>query len=107
MQRDSTIHRLLDRPALRRRGWTFAVLLALVLGQVALQVHGAEHAVADDGEPVCEVCVVSHSAALAGTGSALVPATEATAAALPPAPAVLTAAPRVAAARDPPIRTLS
>ncbi|HKL78696.1 MAG TPA: hypothetical protein VJ985_10110 [Gammaproteobacteria bacterium] len=106
MSYGSVIHRLFNRTAPGRRSRLWAVLLALALGQMALQVHGVEHALAD-GDPVCEVCVVSHSAALAGTGSALVPATEATAVALPPAPAVLTAAPRVAAARDPPIRTLS
>ena len=106
MQRGATIHRLFDQLAPGRRSRLWAVLLALALGQMALQVHGVEHALAD-GDPVCEVCVVSHSAALAGTGSALVPATEATAAVPAPGPALLPAAPRVAAARDPPVRTLS
>lgn len=82
------------------------VLGALILGQMALQVHRVGHGLSPD-DPVCEMCVVAHSAALAGTGSASVPA------ALPAEGvdfhpfAILPVAPRVAAARDPPAFLLS
>jgi hypothetical protein len=93
-------------PARRWRLPMLTLLLGLVVGQAALQVHPLGHA-GDDGEPVCEVCVVSHSAALSGTGSTHLPATEAVAAVgLPHLPPTLPA-PRAAAARDPPVLTLS
>ena len=84
-----------------RPGRVLVLLVALVLGQVALQAHGVGHVVGDD-EPVCEVCVVSHSAALTGTGHVSLP-DGGVAPLLRPLPsAVPQAAPRAAAARDPP-----
>ena len=85
----------------RLRRAALALLVALVLGQPALLVHAMDHAL-EDGNPVCEACTVTQSAADTAAVPVLVrldPAPHVTpfVAAAPTTPGVL-----AAAARDPP-----
>ncbi|MFP4616270.1 MAG: hypothetical protein ACLFRB_10390 [Thiohalorhabdus sp.] len=87
--------------AAARRWRLLTLLLALFLGQVGLQSHAVEHTLAD-GEPVCELCVVSESAAASDPSAPSLPDTVA----VPPVRAPESVPPRAAlqaaAARDPP-----
>ncbi|WP_074471247.1 hypothetical protein [Thiohalorhabdus denitrificans] len=87
--------------AAARRWRLLALLLALFLGQVGLQSHAVEHALAD-GEPVCELCVVSESAAASAHSAPFLPDTVAVTPVLGPESVPPETALRAAAARDPP-----
>ncbi|MFA9460222.1 hypothetical protein [Thiohalorhabdus methylotrophus] len=89
------------------RYWRLVLLLlGLFMGQAAMQVHAMDHALAD-GDPVCEVCVISHATALAGSGGGILPEKQPVIAVLPPQPIRPQAVRTAAAARDPPSPALS